>query len=239
MAMPATVNKQKLLTHLLALKSRYHPTVPEARPVMEQILFAICREDATCEQAERAYRNLLEQFFDWNEIRVSSPREIAEALGELPAAENRAQRLIAVLQEVFETTFSFDLEMLHKKGMKQAARQLGRFQGANDYTVAWITQHSLGGHAIPLDSMTLRALRRMGLLDASEDDPEAIRTAVEHLVPKVKGPLFGELMSALADEYCLEEEPKCVECTMARECQMGQELIRQVPSGRGGKPKPR
>src|SRR5207245_580057 len=123
--MPTAINKQRVLTHLLsALKKRYEPAEPEARPVLEQLLYAVLREGGTREQADRAYRALQERFYDWNEIRVSSAREIEEIIDDLPEAEARAQRLVSLLQEVFETTFSFDLELLHKKGLKQAAKQL-------------------------------------------------------------------------------------------------------------------
>src|SRR5437588_12042468 len=113
--MATTTNKQRLLTQLFALKKRYEPAAREARPVLEEFLYAVCREGTTREQADQAYHSLQERFFDWNEIRVSSVREVEEALAPLPAAEHRAQRLISVLQEVFETTFSFDLEALHNK----------------------------------------------------------------------------------------------------------------------------
>src|SRR5713101_6704302 len=114
--MPTTTNKQRVLTQIFtSLKKRYEPVEPEARPVLEQFLYAICREGASRRQADRAYRNLQERFFDWNEIRVSSGREVEEALADLSEPEARAQRLITFLQEVFETTYYFDLESLHKK----------------------------------------------------------------------------------------------------------------------------
>ena len=162
--MPTAVNKQRVIAQMFTtLKKRYDPREPEARPVFEQFLYAILREGATREQADRAFHNLQEIFFDWNEVRVSSAREVEEALGDMSDAENRANRLISFLQEVFETTYSFDLEPLHKKGLKQAAKQLSRFQAANDYSVSWVVQQSLGGHAIPLDTPSLKVLRRFGL----------------------------------------------------------------------------
>src|SRR5262245_47772435 len=132
--MPTTTNKQRVLTQLFTtLKKRYAPQDAEARPVLEQLIYAICREEATREQADQAFRHLQEKFFDWNEVRVSSVREIEEIFAPLPNPEARSQRLVSLLQEVFETTFSFDLEILHKKGLKQAAKQLGRYQATNDY----------------------------------------------------------------------------------------------------------
>jgi endonuclease-3 len=205
--MTLAINKQRVVAQIFtSLKKRYDPTDPESRPVLEQFLYAICRENATRKQADRAFHHLQERFFDWNEVRVSSPHEVAEAMGDIPDAEARADRLISFLQEVFETTYSFDLESLHKKGLKQAAKQLSRFQAANDYTVAWVVQQSLGGHAIPLDTRSLCALRRLGLADDGEDS-EALRTSLEHLVPKSRGPLFTELMSALAHDEGWERDP--------------------------------
>ncbi len=208
--MPTTTNKQRVINQILTtLKKRYDPAEPEPRPVLEQFLYAVCREGATRKQADRAFRTLQERFFDWNEIRVSSTREVEEALIGLPDGENRANRLINFLQEVFETTYSFDLESLHKKGLKQAAKQLSRYQAANDYAVAWVVQQSLGGHAIPIDHPSAQVLMRLGLLEEDGDDPENSRASLEHLVPKARGSLFVELVSALAHDEGWENDPAC------------------------------
>ncbi|MBY0528140.1 MAG: hypothetical protein K2R98_32385 [Gemmataceae bacterium] len=229
------------MTHLFTtLKKRYDPAEPEARPVLEQLLYAVCREGTTREQADRAFSNLRERFYDWNEVRVSSSREIEEVFADLPHADVRAQRLIGLLQEVFETTFSFDLEILHKKGLKQAAKQLSRYQGANDYAVAWVVQQTLGGHAVPLDDASIRVLRRLGLLEGDQEDMEALRAGLEHVIPKARGTLFNEVISALADEVCWEDSPRCSSCPLCHDCPTGQESGRvAVGAERGGRSKPR
>jgi endonuclease-3 len=240
--MPNVTNKQRIVAQIFTtLKNRYGAGEPVNRPVLEHFLYAVCREGTTREKADRAFRALGEQFYDWNEIRVSSPREVEEALVDIPEAENRAHRLVNLLQEVFETTFSFDLESLQKKGFKQSAKQLARYQAANDYAVAWVIQNALGGHAIPLDAPTLRALRRMGLLENEHDDPDTMRASLEHLVPKIRGPLFGELVSALAEEFCWEDEPNCQQCPLKLDCPTGQEMSQAEPAGVGrvSRPKPR
>jgi len=229
--MPITTNKQRLLTHLFSgLKRGPSPDEQEPRPVLEQFVYGICREGATRAQADRAYANLRQRFFDWNEVRVSSTRELEESLEDLPDAEGRAQRLLNFLQEVFDTTYGFDLESLHKKkgGLKEAARFLAKYEAANEYVNAWVMQQSLGGHAIPLDEPTLRTARRLGLIDAEEEDLEAVRSSLEHLVPKAKGSLFVDLISDLAHDACQEECPNCSGCPLHSECPTGQEAVRTV-----------
>src|SRR5947209_2030820 len=137
--MPTAINKQRLLNHLFtALSKRYQADGEECRPVLEQFIYGLCREGASPERAARAFKGLQERFFDWNEIRVSSVREVEEALSDLPGAEGRAERLIHFLQEVFEKRFAFDLEDLHKKGLKVAAKQLAGYEAANEYVSAWV-----------------------------------------------------------------------------------------------------
>src|SRR5262245_24093048 len=234
--MPTVTNKQRALTHLFALVKKY-PMAGEAepRPVLEQFLYGICREGATRAQADRAFANLRNNFFDWNEVRVSSPREVEEAMEDLPDAEGRASRLLSFLPEVFETTFAYDLEPLHKKkgGLKEACGFLSMYARANEYVNAWGLQQSLGGHAIRLDEPTLRLVKRLGLIDPDEDDLDAVLSSLEHMVPKAKGALFVDLVSDLAHEVCLEESPSCASCPLHSDCPTGQETVRAV------RPKPR
>jgi endonuclease-3 len=237
--MATTINKTRILNSLLSAG----PASSECEgplSVLEQFVFALCRENSTLEQARQAFHNLRTQFFDWNEVRVSSPRELEEAMGGLSDPESRAQRLISFLQEVFETTFSFDLSGLEKKGLKQAAKALLGFGASNEYVGAWVVQRTLGGHAIPVDAPTLRCARRLGLVEASTEDPEAARSSLEHLVPKARGAQFTDAVSNVAEEYCWEEEPRCQACPLAGECPTGLEACGdQLATARTARTKPR
>jgi endonuclease-3 len=247
--MATTINKQRTLTHLLMVngsgnearsKGSSGDTASSSLPVLEQFIFALCRENATMEQAQLAYTNLKSRFFDWNEVRVSTIRELEEALAGLSDAESRAQRLVSFLQEVFEEKFSFDLEDLHKKGLKQAAKKLTNYGAANDYVGAWVVQRSLGGHAIPIDAATLRCVRRLGLIEPNTEDPEAARATLEHLIPKAKGSQFTDAISVVAESQCWETEPNCPSCPLHGDCPTAQEVCgEQLATVRTARAKPR
>lgn len=224
MDMATTMSKQKVVNHLFTALGKQAKGMGDlpGRPVLEQFIYAICREGTTRALADQAFGALQARFFDWNEIRVSGPEEIAEVLeGLTPEPLQRGQRIIDFLQEVFETTFAFDLEALQKKGLKQAAKQLARYSAANDYAIAWVTQHSLGGHAIPLDAVTIRVLRRLHLIDHEPSDLETVRASLEHQVPKAKGSLFVDLVSHIGAEHCHESHPDCPDCPLKPNCPTG------------------
>jgi len=220
--MPPTVNKQQTMTQTLTiLKKHYEPAEPEKRPVLEQLLYGVLREGATRDQADVAFRNLQQRFFDWNEVRVSAIAEVQSALEALPSAEAKAGRVIGILQEVFERNFSFCLDEIDKKGLKNAARELGRMPDVSGFAAGWVMQQALSGHALPLDVPTLRVLTRLGVSEIDED-PEALRSTLEHYVPKAKGPLFNEVLSQVAKDFCWENDPHCSACPLLKECPTGQ-----------------
>jgi endonuclease-3 len=228
--MPATTSKQQVLNQVLAaIAPTPEPTVP--LPVLEQFIFGICREDATPEMAQQAYDNLRSQFFDWNEIRVSSVGEIEDALAGLSDTETRANRIIAFLQDVFETNYVFNLDSIQKKGMKDASKNLKGLKAANDYVIAWVIQRSLGGHAVPTDAATVRVVQRLGLIETQAEEPEALRASLEHLVPKAKGLHFTDALSILAEQVCWEENPRCGRCPMKDSCPSSQ--LGEEPSSNG------
>ena len=227
--MATTINKQKIIDKLFSSLGKQARAGSAERPVLEQFLYAICREGTTRDTADQIFAALRERFFDWNEVRVSSAHEVADVMeGLVPDAEARSQRVIDFLQEVFDTTFSFDLERLQKEGVKQAARKLSRYQASNDYAVAFVVQHSLGGHAIPLDNSALRVLRRLGLLEEA-GEMEALRASLEHQVPKAKGALFVDIVSEVAEAYCPAEGPVCPSCPLNHHCATAAVVLKSAP----------
>ena len=237
--MAATTNKQQLLAQSLPLLKKKYPVSaePEKRGVLDEVVYALLREGATTTQAEAAYNRLVRGFYDWNEMRVSTVQELADALGDLPNAGPKARRLVGLLQEVFEERYSFDLNDIAKKGLKQGGKQLARYKaGVNDFIVAWVTQRAFGGHAIPLDEPTIRVLRRLGVIEGEIEDLEAARASLEHYVPKAKGPEFTELYIEHALAMCTETAPDCPHCPLKADCPAGQEFIAKA---KAAKPKSR
>ena len=72
--MATTINKKRVLTQILTAAKKVTEVPDEPQPVLEQSIYALCREDATPEQADRAFDYLRRHFYDWNEVRVSSTR---------------------------------------------------------------------------------------------------------------------------------------------------------------------
>jgi endonuclease-3 len=216
----ATQSKSQFLSdvHTL-LKRRYKPKPDKATgrlSVLEAVVYGICHEDATREQANQALSRFKDQFFDWNEVRVSPIAEVQETLADIPDPQARAHRIRKFLRQLFEKTYSFAaLDALTKKPLKEALKVLGGFEAfSSDYVTATVVQQALGGHAIPVDASTRRALGRLGI---SEPDVPSLRAVLERAVPKNRGVEFIELLEELAHDTCVER-PECPRCELRKIC---------------------
>ena len=75
-------NRAALINKLYkVLKAHYKPVSQNGdRPLLQHMLFACCLENAHYDKAEKVYQHVSTSFFDWNEVRVSTVKELAEAM---------------------------------------------------------------------------------------------------------------------------------------------------------------
>lgn len=197
----ASKNRAALINKVLkVVKKHYKPAAaPKDRSLLQHLLFACCLENSPHEPAEKVFQSLITDYFDWNEVRVSTIRELAEALKPLNDPQDAATRLKRVLQSVFETHYSFDLEPMKKQNIGQAVKTLEKYNGSTPFIVAYVTQHALGGHAIPINQGLLESMRIVGVVS----DAEAAKGTVpglERIVPKSKGAEVGSMLHLLGVE---------------------------------------
>jgi endonuclease III len=216
----ATQSKTQLLSNVhTMLKRRYKPKADRSASrlsVLKAVVYGICHEDTTREHANQALSRFKDEFFDWNEIRVSDVEEIEESLAGIPDPEERAQRIRRFLRQLFNRTYGFTLDALAKKPLKEALKVLQTYDAfASDYVTATVIQQALGGHAIPIDKAAHRVLDRLGI---SESDVPALRAILERAVPKNRGGEFVDLIEELANDTCLETDPECPRCELRKVC---------------------
>jgi len=206
---------------LKVVKSQFQPAeVHDDRVVLEHLLFACCLENSRHEHAEAVFQTLLQDYFDWNEVRVTSIRELSEMMKPLNDPAESARRLKRVLQSVFETHYSFDLEPLKKQNIGQTVKQIAKYKGTTTFTVAYVTQNALGGHSIPTNRGLLESMRSVGVISDSEFAKRAV-PGLERAIPKSKAIEISSLLHQLGVELyrspygpvirklLLDIEPKC------------------------------
>ena len=195
----AASNRAKLISKLhAALKKKY--TVPPAqpsRPLLEHMLYACLLEDAPADLADEGLAKCEQDFYDWNEVRVTTVTELANVLSRLPDAQKAANRLKSNLQSVFEEFYTFDLDHLKKENLGKAVNKFEKMPEMTPFVLSYTIQHGLGGHSIPIDYSAMVIMLNVGIAT----QPEAASGRVpglERAIPKNKGIEFSNLLHQAA-----------------------------------------
>jgi len=182
------------------LKKRYKKPLPDTdRPVLDILLYAICLENVSVSEAEASFERLMADFYDYNELRVSSLTEIESAFNGAEQSEFRALRVRTVLQDVFENLYTFDFEALRKKTLDAATKQLDKLRHLSDFVRDFALQTALGAHVVPVDDRMKNAAVWLGLAPADATASQA-GDALKPALRKADAPLFCHLLRCLATD---------------------------------------
>lgn len=187
--------------HKVIKKQSPKPTKHPERSVLEHLVYAACLENASFEAADRALAILQQEFVDWNEVRVSAPSELAEVLTHLPEPLSAGERVKRVLQGIFETKYTFDLDDLSKKPQAQVVQFFDTFPSVTNFMVDYVIQSVLGSHVIPLDEAALRIFRLLGLTQLTSDQTREIVPSLERVITKGEGVAFAIMIHHVASQF--------------------------------------
>ncbi len=192
-------NRADLIVKLYkAVKKDFQPIAPPSnRTVIDHAIYACCLENSTAEEADESLAKLQENYFDWNEVRVTTDRELATTVKSLTDPLAAATRVKKMLYGLFETYYQFDLEFLKKENLGKAVQSFDKMVGVTPFAISYISQHGLGGHSIPTDKALLNLMYVLGIISEDEAAKGKI-PGLERAIPKAKGKEFSSLVHQLA-----------------------------------------
>ncbi len=145
--------------------------VPEEKSdALEVLVRSFLIWDSTTSKAEAAYKRIMDQIVDFNDLRVSMPEEVVAWIGpRYPMALERCQRLRAALRHTYKREHAVDLQRLDGMGRREVKQYLRSLDGIAPYVADRVTLLCYDAHCIPVDDRLRRALVKAGVCD---DDVE-------------------------------------------------------------------
>jgi hypothetical protein len=191
----AASNRAKLITKLhTELKKKYSlPPSQPSRPLLEHLLYACLLQDAPFDLADEGLAKCEQEFFDWNEVRVTTVTELTQVLSGMPEPAKTARRLKEILQAVFEEFYAFDLDHLKKENLGKAVARLEAMPVMTPFVLSYTIQNGLGGHSIPVDYAAMVILLSTGIATQAEASSGRI-PGLERAIPKNKALEFSSLL---------------------------------------------
>lgn len=151
--------QRKIRKLLRGLRSVPPPEVPPGLPRVRFMIETILQADGTRRQAAAAVGPLQEEYVDLNELRVSPIKDITDCLGKsVPAAREKAEMIVAVLNNVFVRTNDVLLDWLADRPKRELRRTLTEL-GLGPYAGAAVAMLLFGVLAVPVDQTLVDCLK--------------------------------------------------------------------------------
>lgn len=184
--------------------SRFTPTqIPEhpfGDPVIEQLVLAFLAWEAGEKRAAAAPAKIAAQCIDVNELRICLPSEIVSILGTTyPKAAERAERIRATLNDIFDREHDVSLAHLPNLGKREARQYLDSLQGIPPYVAARTALLALDCHAFPADERLAKLLAAERCLPDDLAPADAAGWIERHTRAGEAGPMFLALEAWAAD----------------------------------------
>ena len=207
----AVGSARKLTSCARRLKTGGQEKAPRPGPAdpIDVLLTAILEQDIPKPRAVTALNKLRTDFIDWNELRVATVEEICQCLGKkFPSAEDKADRIIKVLGDIFKKNNAVNLSDLTEMGKREARGFLESLTGISAYAVACVMLLSFEAHAIPVNDRMLDYLKKADVIDEDRQAGE-VQTWLER---QFSGPdawrFYLGLHAAVQEEEKKAKTPK-------------------------------
>jgi|GEM_PF-5452538 len=168
--------------------------------VLRELVRSYVLWESTTTKADSAMRRIDESVVDINELRVCLTEEVASILGSgLSRIEERATRLRATLNDIFQREHSLRLSHLAGRSRKDARQYLFTLASVPEFVAARVALLRLGIHAMPVDERTLACLRHAKAIN-SDTDIAGASALLERAVKSGEGLGAHRAIQAWADD---------------------------------------
>src|SRR5713101_3238400 len=175
--------------------------------------------------SERAYKQLVETFPTWEEVRDAPTYKVAEAILSGGLANIKARRIQDVLHELTELQaqrsdtrpLTHALDELSHMQPEEAWRSLRKLPGVGPKTAACVLMFNLDLPVMPVDTHVHRVSQRLGLIGPKVSTDQAHDIFAKQVPPEWVYPLHVNLIRH-GRQVCHAQRPNCGECTLYSQC---------------------
>ena len=189
------------------------------RDILELIIFHKIHFHAPEQDALQCFRRLKTAFVDWNEVRISSLREIQEVFYGTEDSLGLAIFVKDLLEHLHRQNQSTSLEFLADKNLADIRRYLRGIKGLDPATIDLVLRIRKEYPVLPMSAPMELTLTRLGVV-RPHDNRQQKERYLHTLVDQSHALSFHHFFLKHSREICPPEEDKilCPDCGIRRSC---------------------
>ncbi len=192
--------------------------------VLELIMWTSISDNPFNPNVKRAFNKLVNEYVDWNEVRVTSSDELGELLTTCKLEVSRAINIKNSAQAIFHRENRLCLDFLSPKRPADIKKYLSEMKNFSDIQIGTIMILIADSDDVPSTATIRRVAQRIGFaLEDSTDN--AVRLIFKKTLQKSQGFNAFYLIGKHAHTVCKEVGPRCSTCNLNNICAFGKEKL--------------
>ncbi|MBI1902649.1 MAG: endonuclease III [Planctomycetia bacterium] len=203
------------------LRKEYGPVkLGKPLPPLGELVATILSQNTSDRNSDAAFEELRRRFKSWDAVRRAPVGKIARAIRRGGLSRQKAPRIKAVLQAIYEEHGKLSLDFLHAMPTAKALEYLRNFAGVGPKTAACVLLFACRKPVLPVDTHVLRVSGRLGLI-GPKTNAEKAHEELAQLVPRRKVLDFHIQIIRHGRRVCTAQRPRCTECVLLDLCPEG------------------
>jgi endonuclease-3 len=183
---------------------------------LDELVQTILSQSTTDANSGRAFANLQQRYFDWNDVRHAPFDELVDVIRVAGLARNKAKHIQKLLEYLFHTTGRYSIDHLTEMPTDDAFKWLINIPGVGPKTAACTLMFAYGMPFMPVDTHVGRVSARLGIVDTT--NAEKAHHILHHAIPDHEKYAYHVHLIHLGRQICQARTPRCHQCPLTDFC---------------------
>ncbi|GAK53375.1 putative DNA glycosylase [Candidatus Moduliflexus flocculans] len=208
-----TAQVAAMLEQVMGLPPRDH-----ILPPLDNLILTLLSQNTNDVNRDKAYEKLRSRFPTWDDVLQADVREVAEAIRLAGLANQKSERMQAILRWIQEKYGALNLDCLCEMTRQEAIETFCQLKGIGIKTIAVVLAFSCGVDIFPVDTHVHRLCNRIGLVNPSTKSAEQTFELMQPRVPAGKAYSFHIHLITHGRTTCKARTPECQRCPLTALC---------------------
>jgi endonuclease-3 len=183
---------------------------------LDELVQTILSQSTTDTNSGRAFANLQQRYFSWDDVRNAPFDELVEVIRVAGLARNKAKHIQKLLEYLFHTTGRYSIDHLTEMSTDDAFKWLVSIPGVGPKTAACTLMFAYGMPFMPVDTHVGRVSARLGIVDTT--NAEKAHHILHQSIPNHEKYAYHVHLIHLGRQICHARTPHCHQCPLADIC---------------------
>lgn len=221
-------NKIEKINTLLINHFGVPPKAKKNPTPLDAIIGTILSQNTNDKNSYQAYRNLKENFKNWDELSLLKPSQIEKYIKVAGLGKQKSKAIYEILQSLKEIHTNVSLNHIKNNSDEVILEELTSYKGVGVKTASCVLLFSLERNICPVDTHVHRTLNRIGIVNTNT--PEKTFYVILNKIPDGSAHSFHTNLIRLGREICKPANPNCSICPLLKICEFKEKKLKPSPN---------